>query len=156
MKYNITNMNTDILKEIISWKYEDEYSIYNMDSYEKLVERNSSIIKEENKNNYFCYFNNNILIAYTKLVMKKNGDVFLGIGIAPIYCGKGLGKDILSHTIRVAKERYPNSKITLQVRSWNERAIKCYPKVGFKVTGKETIKDHNGILAEFVFMEYKI
>ena len=40
MKYNITNMNSDILNEIISWKYEGEYSIYNMDSHEKLIERN--------------------------------------------------------------------------------------------------------------------
>ena len=72
------------------------------------------------------------LVGYTNITKKPNGDLFLGIGLAPKYCGKGLGSAILENSIEDAKNRYPGSKITLQVRSWNERARKCYEKAGFK------------------------
>lgn len=152
--YVIKNMNDEILREIISWRYEDKYSEYNMESYDMLKSRGSSITKAENSNNYLCYFKNGELIGYTNTTLKKNGDLFLGIGLAPKYCGNGLGCNILKNSIAVAKERYPNSKITLQVRSWNERAIKCYEKAGFKFIKKDIIEDHNGIPTEFIFMEY--
>ena len=63
----------------------------------------------------------------------ENGDLFLGIGIAPKHCSKGLGKELLIHTITRAKEKYTDRNIVLQVRSWNKRAIKCYLKVGFEI-----------------------
>ncbi len=154
MDYIIKNMDEYILKEIISWKYEGIYSEYNMHSYEKLKERGSSITKPQNKKNYLCYFKNEELIAYTNVTKKENGELFLGIGLAPKYCGKGLGNEILMHSIKEAKTIYPGTKITLQVRSWNKRAIRCYQKAGFKYLKTETIKDHNGNQTEFVFMEY--
>lgn len=156
MKFVIKNMEQDIVKQIIAWKYEGMYSEYNMDSYEELIMKNSSIINPEKRNNYLCYFENNELIGYTNTVLRKRGDVFLGIGIAPIHCGKGMGAEILRHSISEAKKKYPNNKITLQVRSWNKRAIKCYEKVGFSTTKIAVEKDHNNIETEFVFMEYML
>lgn len=154
MDYVITNMNDDIVREIISWRYEGNYAEYNMDSYEQLKERGSSILKPEKSQNYLCYFKDNELVGYTNITKKPNGELFLGIGLAPKYCGKGLGNSILENSIEDAKNRYPGCKITLQVRSWNERARKCYEKAGFKFIKKDTVEDHNGIETEFVFMEY--
>jgi len=154
MEYTITNMNKDILKQIISWKYDGEYNIYNMESYDNLVKRNASITKVENKDNYLCYHKDNKLIAYTNIIKKENWDIFIGIGISPECCGKGLGKEILNNTVFIAKERYPDSKLVLQVRAWNKRAIKCYQSVGFNIVNKRIVEDHNGVKTEFVFMEY--
>lgn len=156
MKYVITNMNDKILKNIIAWRYEGDYSEYNMDSYEELKSRGASILKPEKRKNYLCYFDNGELIGYTNVTKKENGDLFLGIGLSPKFCGKGLGEEILRNSISEAKKIYPNSKISLQVRSWNKRAIKCYEKVGFNFIKKEVIEDHNRIQTEFVFMEYNI
>ena len=154
MEYEIKNMNEEILKEIISWEYEGEYSEYNMDSLENLKAKGASITKPENSNNYLCYFKKGELVGYTNTMLKKNGNIFIGIGLAPKYCGKGLGNSILKNSVVNAKNMYPNSKIVLQVRSWNKRAIKCYEKIGFRLLKKEIIKDHNGIPTEFVFMEF--
>lgn len=155
MEYDIKNMDDEILKEIISWRYEDKYSEYNMDSYDKLKERGSSITKQENSNNYLCYFKNGTLVGYTNTTLKKDGNIFIGIGLAPKYCSKGLGREILNNTIKVAKDKYPDKKIVLQVRSWNERAIKCYEKVGFKIIKKYSSEDYNGIQTEYIAMEYE-
>ena len=156
VKYVITNMNDDIVKQIISWRYEGIYSEYNMDSYEELKARGSSILKPEKSKNYLCYFKEDELVGYTNITKKTNGDLFLGIGLAPKYCGKGLGNSILENSIKDAKERYPGSKIKLQVRSWNERARKCYEKAGFKFIKKDVEQDHNGVLTEFAYMEYML
>ena len=154
MKYIIKNMDENILMEIISWKYSGPYSVYNMESYEELKARDAGILKPEKSENYLCFFNENKLIGYTNTIKRPSGELFLGIGLAPMYCGKGLGEEILRYTIDLAKNKYPNSKITLQVRSWNRRAIKCYEKAGFSIIKIDTQEDHNGVNTEFVFMEY--
>lgn len=156
-KYKIVNMNNNILKEIVTWKYDGEYSEYNIDSYQELKKRGASILNPSNVKNYLCYINEkNELVGYTNMCKKSNGEVFLGIGLAPKYCGMGLGSEILKKSVKVLMENHPNSIIKLQVRSWNERAIKCYEKSGFKYIKKEKMKDHNGIETEFVFMELEI
>lgn len=154
MEYDIKNMNENILKEIISWKYEAEYSEYNLESYENLKKRKSSMLDPNKAQNYRCYFTQNELIGYTNLVEKENGDLFLGVGLAPKYCSKGIGKDLLIDTISKAKEKYNGKSIVLQVRSWNKRAINCYEKVGFQIVKIETVKDFKGEYSEFVFMKY--
>lgn len=155
MGYIIKNMDENILRKIISWKYEGEYSEYNLDSYEKLKNRKSSLTLPEKSENYLCYFTENELIGYTNLVAKENGDLFLGIGLSPRYCSKGIGRVLLKDTIEKAKEKYKHGKIVLQVRSWNKRAISCYIKTGFDIVKTEYVIDHNGKENEFVFMKYE-
>lgn len=157
MNYKITSINEDIVKEITTWKYDGQYSVYNTESFEDLKARNANIINPTKSNNYMCYFNDeDKLIAYTNITKKDNEVIFLGIGLAPEFCNKGLGKEILKHSIEEIKIRYSEGKIALQVRSWNIRAIKCYEKVGFKKIKCEVIEDHNGKNEEFVFMEYNL
>lgn len=156
MKYDIKNMSEDILREIIAWKYEGEFAEYNLDSYESLKKRKSSMIDPNKAKNYICFFNQNELIGYTNLIERENGDLFLGIGVAPKYCSKGIGKELLIDTISKAKEKYAGKSIVLQVRSWNKRAIACYTKVGFEIFKVETITDYKGKESEFVFMKYDI
>ncbi len=52
-----------------------------------------------------------------------------------------------------SNRRYGNKKIVLEVRSFNERAIKCYEKAGFKIVdtySKDTLVGYD----EFVKMEF--
>jgi len=156
MGFTVCNMNEKILEEIINWKYEGKYSQYNLESYEKLKERNSSIINSEKASNYLCYFKNNELIGYTNLFEKENGNLFLGVGLAPKYCGKGLGKEILQNTINKARKKHLNKSIVLQVRAWNKRAINCYKSIGFQIIKIEQVQDYNGNETEYVFMKYDI
>ena len=76
----------------------------------------------------------------------------VGIGLSPEKCGKGLGKNFLKKGIDEANKRYPDKPLWVQVRSWNQRAIRCYTSCGFTERYKETIKDKNNDYTEFVFM----
>ena len=156
MEYNITSMNEQIAYAISKWNYEGKYAIYNTESFEEMKKKKASLVNEEKFKNYMCFFDkySEELIGYINIIKKENNDIFIGIGLAPNKCGRGLGNEMLKCGIKEAKERYPGAPIILQVRSWNERAIKCYIKAGFKITRKENIKDYKGNLEEFTFMKY--
>ena len=147
----ITAINISAVKAICSWKYPEPYDVYNYMSFDEAVKTNSPLLKGENKDNYICFWEGEILTAYIN-IYKKNEMIFLGIGLSPDYCGKGLGKTYLNQGIETAKTRYPGKEIWVQVRSWNTKAIKCYESCGFAEKYKEIIKDRFGNDEEFVFM----
>ena len=147
----ITSMNLIAVKEICSWQYEPPYDVYNYFSFDEAVKNNSPLLKEENRDNYICFWENETLIAYLH-IYRIDDRIFFGIGICPAMCSKGLGKNYLKKGIEVASELYPDSEIWVQVRSWNIRAIKCYKSCGFKEKYREAKKDRFGKNEEFIFM----
>jgi len=76
MEYTTSYTDEEILKEIISWKYEGEYKEYNLEPYETLVERNSSIVKPEKRENYLCYFKDSNYLHYAFPILLLPGDSF--------------------------------------------------------------------------------
>ena len=62
--------------------------------------------------------------------------VFIGIGVKPELCSRGYGQRILYETYQISKEVYPDKSLYLEVRTWNERAIRCYQKAGFEIVGE--------------------
>jgi ribosomal protein S18 acetylase RimI-like enzyme len=94
----------------------------------------------------------NILYGYIRLV-NKGTYILIGVGLKPCVCGQGLGNDLMEIVKRQCSKLYPGKKIVLEVRSFNERAIKCYKKAGFKV--KEIYKKDTPIgYGEFIRMEF--
>lgn len=152
--YIIESMNSEAAKQICTWQYESPYSIYNYMTYEEALEKQAMITRVENADNYLCFWNNEKLVAYTSILLKDE-NVFIGIGIAPQLCGQGLGNFCLNKAIIEAQKRYPDKQIWVQVRSWNERAIKCYRKNGFVEKYREIISDRFNQKTEFVFMRYE-
>ncbi len=64
-------------------------------------------------------------------------DAKLGIYIADIGSrGKGIGEEVIRKLIGIASDEMRLKSIYLNVRDYNERAIRCYSKCGFKVTKK--------------------
>ncbi|MDD4067097.1 MAG: GNAT family N-acetyltransferase [Clostridia bacterium] len=156
MNYVIKEMNDSIAEEISNWHYEGEYKVYNTVSFKEMKSKNPELVNTEISKNHLCFFDKESgeLIAYVSMKKKENENIYIGIGLKPIYCGKGLGAEIMHCAIKEVKSRYINNKIMLMVRSWNIRAIKCYIKAGFKVQKTEMILDFNGNETEFIYMEY--
>lgn len=147
-------MNPEAAKQVCSWKYEPLYSAYNYMTYEEAIENQAAIIKTENANSYLCFWNDKMLVAYTSII-PKDERVFIGIGMAPQFCGQGLGNVYLNKTVLEAQKRYPDKEIWVLVRSWNERAIKCYCKCGFVEKYRDIISDRFNQNTEFIFMRYE-
>lgn len=112
----ITNMTPEAVKSICSWQYPPPYDVYNYMSIDEAIKNESPWLDVENADNYICFWDDEILIAYIS-IFKKEDRVFIGIGLAPDYCSKGLGKHYLKQGVATAKIRYPNDRICIQVRS---------------------------------------
>lgn len=73
------------------------------------------------------------------------------IYVLPQTQGKGLGKNILNHISRMAKNK-AEKKISLNVNRDN-KAVKFYEHLGFMVVGKADIPIGNGFIMEDFIME---
>ena len=152
-RYSVCVLTEDMAKEICTWKYEGEYSVYNFSSWEEVVRSGWSLsVKEEREREFIGIYKDNELFAYGRIHI-ENGVCILGVGLKPSLCGQGYGKDIMKVLIDESKLRYPDTRIALEVRVFNQRAIRCYENIGFKIKCKHIRSMDTGD-AEFYYMEY--
>ena len=119
-------------KAICSWKYDGEYAVYNLPSYETLKQSQSGYMNPEKENNYRVFKSSDNIIGYINLVERET-QVYIGIGVNPNFLNKGFGTQILLEGYKLSKELYPQKSLCLEVRTWNKRAIRCYEKAGFTI-----------------------
>ncbi len=144
----------ELAKEITTWRYEEEYEIYNLPSWDEIINKQISLCKKEKRKNFIGYLNEEKnLIGFVNLV-DEGDSVFLGIGVKPEYCGVGIGKQIIKMALDECSKRYENKPIILEVRSWNKRAIKCYESQGFKIVKIKKQETYAGF-GEFFVMKYE-
>ena len=146
-------MNEEFAKQITEWFYEGDYSDYNLPSYEQCKNEKYGMTREDRWNNYIVYTINNEVVFYSNMKQMDNNKLYIGVGLKPEYCGKGLGNFFLNDSINEMKKIYPERTLFLEVRSWNKRAIKSYEKLGFKITNTVISKDRLGNDTEFIEME---
>ena len=154
MKLKLVEFTEPYAKEIFNWKYEDEYSIYNYPEWnEAFNEKWAITIEEKRKKEFFAIVDDyNNLCGYIRL-QDKDRYVLVGVGLKPSLCGQKLGKIIMEMLKQQCEALYLSKEIMLEVRSFNERAIKCYKKAGFKV--KEVYRKRTPIgYGEFIKMVF--
>lgn len=149
----LKRLTEEYAKLICNWRYDREYSVYNFSDWETVVENKWGLsIQEKREGEFLGVLVKGELIGYGR-IHKKEDKVYIGIGLKPILCGKGYGKDIMRLLIKESKFRFPKETISLEVRSFNKRAINCYKSIGFKIIEeyeKETFSGQD----TFYYMEY--
>jgi RimJ/RimL family protein N-acetyltransferase len=84
---------------------------------------------------------------------KINDIAILGIMIGETdYLGKGIGKKAIELAIRQSRGKFNFSKVCLNVRKTNTRAIRCYTKCGFCINGEGEKIVRGGQKIEFFHM----
>lgn len=151
MKYKIKSLNLNQAKDIASWEYQDEYSIYNFGGWERVLEEkwgiSNPLIRE--KEFYSFLDKNDELIGFFRI--KETKDKFtLGLGIKPDLCGKKISVYLLKEVIIECNRKSPQKTIELSVRKFNKRAIKAYLNAGFKIKGEHRL---NTPLGEGIFVD---
>ena len=150
----VNALSEDMAKEICTWKYDGDYAIYNFSRWEEVVKSGWSLaIKDERERDFIGISKDNELIAFGRIYY-QDGISILGVGLRPSLCGQGYGKDIMKVLIDESNLRYPNAKIALEVRVFNQRAIRCYESIGFDIKYKH-IRSMDTGEAEFYYMEYQ-
>lgn len=100
-------MNEEFAKQITEWIYEGDYSDYNLPSYEQCKNEKYGMTREDRWNNYIVYTINNEVVFYSNMKEMDNNKLYIGVGLKPEYCGKGLGNFFLNDSINEMKKIYP-------------------------------------------------
>ena len=122
-------------REICAWKYEGEYAAYNLPPFEVMKEQKSGFMNPDREGDYRGFSMDGMLIGFVNIREKSNG-IFIGIGVHPGFLNRGFGRRILAMTVDLACELHPDRLLYLEVRTWNERAIRCYQHAGFRIDGE--------------------
>ena len=122
-------------REICSWKYSGDYAVYNLPSYENMQTKQIGFLNPAREQNYRAFYDGDCLVGFVN-IKEEEAEVFIGIGVKPELCNKGYGQRILHETYRISKELHPDKPLYLEVRTWNERVIRCYQKAGFEIVGE--------------------
>ena len=126
----------DDKQQICSWKYAGEYEIYNLPSYDVMKAQHIGFMNPSNEKNYFAFLDKNVLVGFVN-ILEKDTEVFIGVGVNPVLCGKHYGRRILEEAYHISKRLYPEKPLYLEVRTWNMRAVMCYKNAGFHIDGEE-------------------
>lgn len=118
---------------ITEWKYEGEYSVYNAEPYEEQKKKGFGFANPQN--HFYSFYDEKKLIGFINLYEEKT-EVFFGIGVKPEECGKGYGSQMTEIACKISRELFPGKPLYLEVRTWNQRAVRCYEKAGFHIVGE--------------------
>jgi [ribosomal protein S18]-alanine N-acetyltransferase len=149
MKFKFVAMNLEYANEMINnWKYGEKYHIYNYINEEELLldeenwgEEKFAVLNEENN------LVGELTIAFFKeeddncieprIVRNNPQDIYemwIGWGLKPELCGKGLGLSFVLECINFAVKKYDykGEYVRCGVAAFNKRAIKVYEKAKFE------------------------
>ncbi len=127
-------LNEQDKKEICKWKYEGEYAIYDLPSYEEMKNNQIGFMNPKSYDHFYGYLENDQLIGFINL-LEEEEEVFVGIGVNPKYCNQHYGQRMLLDIADLSKMLHPHKPLYLEVRTFNQRAIRCYQKAGFVIEG---------------------
>ncbi len=150
----LTDFTEQDAMTVCNWVYEDEYSVYNSPSWNTVKEQRWGMADEKKRNSQFRKIvdQHNNYIGYFRFYPVDN-KVMLGLGMNPKFCGRHLGPVFVYSIIKYIEVVYHDMPIELEVRSFNQRAVKCYERCGFKMRGKRYKETPIGN-DEFIIMQY--
>jgi ribosomal-protein-alanine N-acetyltransferase len=160
MNYKFINMNLEYASVIQAWKYDGDYSVYNYEHDDGLLDPNNwcdmYAVLDENNDLVaeVTFYNNDVPQGVANPF--KQGDMFYGQGLRPDLVGKGYGPELISQslTFGITKYNYCREYVLLDVISFNKRAFKAYEKCGFKFV--EHYSDEcDGTVYDFIRMRYQ-
>lgn len=128
---------------VCTWRYEDEYAVYNIPGWDSVVVQGWGIADNAIRRREFYSLRDEqdaALVGFFRL-HEQEDFLLLNLGLAPEYCGRGIGKAAMALIIGEAHRKAPGKRLELEVRAFNKRAIACYERCGFVVTAtyfKET------------------
>lgn len=131
-------MNSMYALEILNWKYDPPYDLYNSeineDSLQELLENPYKAIvgKDEVLIGFYCAGNSAHVPAGRAIGAYQEKCIDVGFGMKPELTGQGNGKLFLSFILSEISQLVPNCPIRLTVAAFNKRAIRLYKNMGFK------------------------
>jgi ribosomal-protein-alanine N-acetyltransferase len=160
--YQIRLMDEPAAREIMNWKYEPPYSLYNMmddsdesEDIEELMDGSYFSVRtaEGELAGFYCYGRNAQVGGGVEQGFYLAGSALdIGLGLRPDLTGGGRGLAFLQAGMKFAQQSYGAKSFRLSVAAFNLRAIALYKKAGF-LPGQSFINRYGDNETEFLLME---
>ena len=131
--FTIDRLDEARARALCDWRYPPPWQVYNLPAWEEVCARGWDLADPEQRRAHWraLLAENRELAGFFCLKERPEG-VFVSLGLAPAYCGRGLGGEALGLACGQAAARFPRRPVLLEVRADNARAIHCYEKAGFE------------------------
>lgn len=136
MEIELRHLSEKDKEEICGWQYDGKYALYNLLDYEVMKKEKRGFLDPEKEREYCGAWEDGELVGFVHLYPGVQ-NIMIGLGVRPEFCGRHYGTRILKSVCEETEKRYPGRVLSLHVRSWNQRAIKCYQNAGFHIEGAE-------------------
>lgn len=160
--YQIRLMDEPAAREIVDWRYEPPYTLYNMldaadaaEDIEELLDGSyfSVAAAEGALIGFFCYGQNAQVGEGIESGLYLDGTALdIGLGLRPDLTGQGHGLAFLLVGMKFAQQTYDAKRFRLSVAAFNLRAVRLYKKAGF-VLLHSFVHQHGESEMEFLLME---
>ncbi|NLY53027.1 MAG: GNAT family N-acetyltransferase [Firmicutes bacterium] len=155
MRYEISPMTRADAREIVMWRYEAPYDIYNIHEEGGNVELEIESMLDDchyavraakvGLVGFFCYG----VIAqvpggWARGVYRGRRVLDIGLGMRPDLTGRGLGQGFVQAGVDFAVDQWRPNAMRLTVASFNRRAIRTYERVGFQAIDTVTSNTPRG------------
>ncbi len=155
MQLTMQQMDKETAANILEWRYEKPYDLYNNEATEESLD-------ELLDGTYKAVFEADRLVGFycsgiaAQVPKGRNegaypeGFIDLGIGMDPELTGQGKGHHFFGYVVSAIKNEHPKQGLRLTVAEFNERAIRLYKKFGFTEAQR-----FNTEVAVFITMEQR-
>lgn len=130
------SMGEEDAKVICQWRYEGTYAVYNLPLWADAMQRHYAITDARTRETeFFAIYRREELAAWYRL-RKQGRTGVLSLGMRPDLCGQGKGREVVRSILEHISSCADICEITLEVRTMNQRAVRCYRQCGFTVSGE--------------------
>ncbi|CAH2717250.1 hypothetical protein BACCIP111895_04440 [Neobacillus rhizosphaerae] len=137
MQLFVREMDDIFAEEILNWSYDAPYDFYNnefsVDARSELLNNSYFAILDQQEEliGFFCIGESAKVPNGTYFSAYPQDYIDVGIGMNPMFTGKGLGLLFFSYILNHIREVHGPCPIRLTVAAFNTRAIHLYEKLGF-------------------------
>ncbi|WNS45951.1 GNAT family N-acetyltransferase [Paenibacillus sp. MMS20-IR301] len=160
--YQIRLMDEQSAREILHWKYDAPYAMYNMmedsddsEDIEELMDGSYFGVRTPDGTliGFFCYGRNAQVGGGVQQGLYLDGTALdIGLGLRPELTGGGRGLAFLQAGMKFGQQNYPARRFRLSVAAFNLRAVSLYKKAGF-LPGQRFVNRYGDSETEFLLME---
>lgn len=122
-------------REIVTWRYEPPYDIYNLDNSEETI----NYLLDEQYHIQAMRDENNSLVGFCSFGVDgqvPGGDysadaLDIGMGIRPDLTGQGRGGNIVASVLDFAQRKFNTNTFRVTIAAFNQRAQRVWEKNSF-------------------------
>ena len=153
MTFTFKALTADDAREVISWRYDGDYSMYNLNTDD--IDKEITYMIDP-ANHFFAIYEGDELPGHA--VFHGEGRVpggdysadalDIGAGMRPDFTGKGRGVEVIAAILDFGREHYQPEAFRATIAAWNLRAQKATTDNGFKEVShfKKTDTDREFII----------